>query len=74
MKDYALTSSDCSDVPTAFLKTAKDPKGNDLNTGEVKFPRVVGLVSEAPRINQKVIELTNKGEDYDNKVKLTTTR
>ncbi|WP_461587605.1 RHS repeat domain-containing protein, partial [Winogradskyella sp.] len=62
-KNYCLTISDCSDVPKVALKELKTPEGKKLKTGES-----LGLVGETPRVKQKVIELRNKGKDYDSKL------
>lgn len=63
-KDYALTQSDCSNVPTEALNNMKTSNGKKIKTGEV-FP---GLLGEAPRIKQATIEVLNKGIDYDKKI------
>jgi hypothetical protein len=67
-KDYTLTQSDCSHVPTAALSNMKTSDGKSIATGEV-FP---GLLGEAPRVKQATIEAFNKGTDYDKKIKPTT--
>jgi RHS repeat-associated protein len=61
---YVLTVSDCSDVVTEALRVGEDDRGVELTHGE---PMGLGIV-ETPRFKQFIIELMNKGGDYDSEI------